>query len=155
LGNVALGVRELRSFVRRPPAGAAFRAAVRAFSGDFLTPLLPAGPAARSMARIRLALGTLHETTRPLETLQMLPRGLRHESAGCDNKLMPPRFAYWTILIDNTPTAFRARDAQELLPTLAQLKRTNENVVLKWFSGGTLWDSPEAAREARRRPKTT
>ena len=66
---------------------------------------------------------------------------------------MPPRFAYWTILIDNAPTAFRARDAQELLPTLAQLKRTNENVVLKWFSGGTLWDSPDAAREARRRPK--
>ena len=65
---------------------------------------------------------------------------------------MPPRFAYWTILIDNSPTAFRARDAQELLPTLAQLKRTNENVVLKWFSGGTLWDSPEAAREARRKP---
>lgn len=66
---------------------------------------------------------------------------------------MPPRFAYWTILIDNSPTAFRARDAQELLPTLAQLKRKNENVVLKWFSGGQLWDSPEAAREARRRPK--
>ena len=66
---------------------------------------------------------------------------------------MPPRFAYWTILIDNAPTAFRARDAEELLPTLAQLKRTNENVVLKWFSGGTLWDSPEAAREARRGPK--
>ncbi len=66
---------------------------------------------------------------------------------------MPPRFAYWTILIDNGPTAFRARDAQELLPTLAQLKRTNQNVVLKWFAGGRLWDSPEAAREARRRPK--
>jgi hypothetical protein len=66
---------------------------------------------------------------------------------------MPPRFAYWTILIDNTPTAFRAHDAQELLPTVAQLKRTNENVVLKWFAGGQLWDSPEAAREARRQPK--
>jgi len=66
---------------------------------------------------------------------------------------MPPRFAYWTILIDNAPTAFRARDAQELLPTLAQLRRTNEHVVLKWFSGGKLWDSPEAAREARRKPK--
>ncbi len=65
---------------------------------------------------------------------------------------MPPRFAYWTILIDNAPTAFRARDAQELLPTLAQLKRTNDNVVLKWFAGGRLWDSPEAARDARRRP---
>jgi hypothetical protein len=66
---------------------------------------------------------------------------------------MPPRFAYWTILIDNAPTAFRARDAQELLPTVNQLKRTNDNVVMRWFSGGTLWDSPEAAREARRRPK--
>ena len=66
---------------------------------------------------------------------------------------MPPRFAYWTILIDNVPTAFRARDAQELLPTLNQLKRTNQSVVLKWFSGGQLWDSPEAARDARRRPK--
>ena len=66
---------------------------------------------------------------------------------------MPPRFAYWTILIDNAPTAFRARDAQDLLPTLAQLKRTNDNVVLKWYSGGQLWASPEAARDARRRPK--
>jgi len=65
---------------------------------------------------------------------------------------VPPRFAYWTILIDNAPTAFRARDPQELLPTLNQLKRTNPNIVMKWFSGGTLWDSPEAARDARRRP---
>jgi hypothetical protein len=66
---------------------------------------------------------------------------------------MPPRFAYWTILIDDAPTAFRARDAHELLPTVAQLKRTNDNVVMKWFSGGRLWDSPDAARAARRRPK--
>ena len=64
---------------------------------------------------------------------------------------MPPRFAYWTLLIDNGPTAFRARDAADLLPTLHQLKRKNPNVVLKWFSGGQLWDSPEAATEARRR----
>ena len=65
---------------------------------------------------------------------------------------MPPRFAYWTILIDNGPTAFRARDPEELLPTLNQLKRTNAHVTMKWFSGGKLWDSPEAARESRRRP---
>jgi len=65
---------------------------------------------------------------------------------------MPPRFAYWTILIDNAPTAFRAREPLDLLPTLVQLKRTNPNAVMKWFSGGRLWDSPEAAREARRRP---
>ena len=66
---------------------------------------------------------------------------------------MPPRFAYWTILIDNGPTAFRARDPEELLPTLNQLKRTNAHVTMKWFSGGKLWDSPEAARESRRRPQ--
>ena len=66
---------------------------------------------------------------------------------------MPPRFAYWTILIDNAPTAFRARDQMELLPTLNQLRRTNPDVVMKWFSGGKLWESPEAASEARRRPR--
>jgi len=65
---------------------------------------------------------------------------------------MPPRYAYWTILIDNTPTAFRAREQEELLPTLAQLRRTNANVVMKWFARGRIWDSPEAEREAQRKP---
>src|SRR6185295_6311930 len=64
---------------------------------------------------------------------------------------MPPRFAYWTILIDGKPTAFRARDQQELLPTLAQLKRTNEHVEVKWFAQGRLWDSPEAQHAAGHR----
>src|SRR5215470_8889850 len=66
---------------------------------------------------------------------------------------MPPRFAYWTILIDDAPTAFRAREAADLLPTLHQLKRTNANVTMQWFSGGRLWASPEEARNARRRPR--
>ena len=66
---------------------------------------------------------------------------------------MPPRFAYWTILIDNAPTAFRARESAELLPTLHQLQRTNQNVVMRWFSRGRLWDSPDAERAAWRRPK--
>jgi hypothetical protein len=65
---------------------------------------------------------------------------------------MPPRYAYWTILIDNTPTAFRAREQAELLPTVAQLRRTNSNVVMKWFARGRIWDSPEAERDAQRRP---
>ncbi|MGE0702318.1 MAG: hypothetical protein AB7F99_02945 [Vicinamibacterales bacterium] len=63
---------------------------------------------------------------------------------------MPPRYAYWTILIDATPTAFRARDREELLPTLHQLRRTNPNVELKWFANGRLWDTPEQAQWARR-----
>jgi hypothetical protein len=66
---------------------------------------------------------------------------------------MPPRFAYWTILIDNMPTAFRARDAAELTPTLHQLRRTNPNAVLRWFARGRLWESQDAERAAQRRPK--
>jgi hypothetical protein len=66
---------------------------------------------------------------------------------------VPPRFAYWTILIDNAPTAFRARDREELLPTLAQIKRTNQNAELKWFAQGRLWDSPEAQHESWKKPK--
>jgi hypothetical protein len=63
---------------------------------------------------------------------------------------MPPRFAYWTILIDQKPTAFRAREADELMPTLHQLKRKNADVVMKWFARGKLWDSQAAEREAFR-----
>src|ERR1700720_2815392 len=72
-----------------------------------------------------------------------------------ENREMPPRFAYWTILMDNTPTAFRARDREELLPTFAQLKRKSQDVVIKWFAQGRLWDSPEAQRSVRRTPAFT
>ncbi len=61
---------------------------------------------------------------------------------------MPPRFAYWTILIDNAPTAFRAASRDDLLPTLNQLRRKNADVVMKWFARGRLWESPEAALAA-------
>jgi hypothetical protein len=66
---------------------------------------------------------------------------------------MPPRFAYWTILIDQKPTAFRAREQAELLPTLHQLRRKNSDVVMKWFARGRLWDSPADAQSAWRAPK--
>ena len=64
--------------------------------------------------------------------------------------LMPPRFAYWTIILDGTPTSFRAREHAELLPTFNQLKKKNPGTIMKWFSGGTLWDSPEQAGQKRR-----
>ena len=51
------------------------------------------------------------------------------------------------------PTAFRAREAQELLPTLTQLKRTNKDVVMKWFARGRLWESHEQEREDFERRK--
>jgi hypothetical protein len=66
---------------------------------------------------------------------------------------MPPRFAYWTILIDDKPTAFRAREREELLPTFNQLRRKNATVVMKWFARGRLWESAEADRAAQRAPK--
>ena len=66
---------------------------------------------------------------------------------------MPPRYAYWTILIDQKPTAFRAREREELLPTLNQLRRKNSDVALKWFARGTLWDSPAAAQAALHAPR--
>ena len=63
---------------------------------------------------------------------------------------MPPRYAYWTVLIDQKPTAFRAKDKEELLPTFAQLQRKNPDVVMKWFARGRLWDNPEQAQWALR-----
>jgi hypothetical protein len=64
------------------------------------------------------------------------------------NHGMPPRHAYWTILIDEQPTAFRAHDPEELLPTLNRLREKNASAVLKWFERGQLFDSRDAAREA-------
>ena len=65
---------------------------------------------------------------------------------------MPPRFAFWTIILDNQPTAFRARERETLLPTLRQLQSKNPDAVMKWFARGRLWESPE---DARRQPPIT
>ena len=62
---------------------------------------------------------------------------------------MPPRFAYWTIILDGVATSFRARERDEILPLFNQLKKKDPTALLKWFSGGKLWDSPEQAREER------
>jgi hypothetical protein len=60
---------------------------------------------------------------------------------------MPPRFAYWTIIAGNLPTAFRATRRDELAPTFQRLKERHPDAVMKWFARGQLWDSPEVARE--------
>ena len=64
---------------------------------------------------------------------------------------MPPRYTYWTILLDGQPTAFRARTQEELLPTLRQLRSSNPGATMKWFAHGQLWESPEEAQRARMR----
>lgn len=64
---------------------------------------------------------------------------------------MPPRFAYWTIIVEGKPTAFRAQDRDDLVPTFKQLQSRHPDAVMMWFARGRLWPSPEDARAAERR----
>jgi hypothetical protein len=61
---------------------------------------------------------------------------------------VPPRFAYWTIIVDDQPTAFRAKDHDELLPTFRQLKEKHPSAVMMWFQSGQLWRSQLEAHDA-------
>jgi hypothetical protein len=66
---------------------------------------------------------------------------------------MPPRFAYWTIVAGGLPTAFRAAERDELLPTFKRIQEKHADAEMKYFARGRLWESPEQARqeaEARR-----
>lgn len=66
---------------------------------------------------------------------------------------MPGRHTYWVIVTGTDATAFRAREREDLLPTLKQLQRTQPDAVLKWFERGRLWESPEQALADLRRPR--
>jgi hypothetical protein len=61
---------------------------------------------------------------------------------------VPPRFAYWTILVDGQPTAFRAKDYDELLPTFNRLKDKQPTAEMLWFQGGKLWKTPGEYQDA-------
>ncbi len=63
---------------------------------------------------------------------------------------MPPRYSYWTIIAGGLPTAFRAAEKDELLPTFSRIKHKHPDAEMKWFARGKLWDSPESARSASR-----
>ena len=58
---------------------------------------------------------------------------------------MPPRYTYWTILVDDLPTAFRSARREELRPTFERLRAKHPNAVMRWFARGRLWNSPEEA----------
>jgi len=58
---------------------------------------------------------------------------------------MPPRYSYWTILAGGLPTAFRAAEKDELLPTFHRIKEKHPDAEMKWFARGKLWASPEEA----------
>jgi hypothetical protein len=62
---------------------------------------------------------------------------------------VPPRYAYWTIIVDDQPTAFRSASREEILPTFNRLKAKQPSAVLKWFQNGKLWESDVEAREAQ------
>ena len=64
---------------------------------------------------------------------------------------MPPRYAYWTIIAGGLPTAFRAADRDELLPTFQRLKEKHPDAQMKYFARGKLWESQDAARAADNR----
>ena len=63
---------------------------------------------------------------------------------------MPPRHAYWTILVDGQPTAFRAALQEDLSPTLNRLKEKHPTAEMKWFQNGKLWTSRLEAQDAMR-----
>ncbi len=58
------------------------------------------------------------------------------------------RHAFWTILVDGSPTAFRAPLREDLQPTLVQLQRTHPDAVIRWFEKGQLWETPGHAQDA-------
>ena len=67
---------------------------------------------------------------------------------------MPPRYAYWTILAGGLPTAFRAAEREELLPTFKRIQEKHPDAEMKYFARGKLWESREAA-QAPRTPAAT
>ena len=66
---------------------------------------------------------------------------------------MPPRYAYWTILAGGLPTAFRAADREDLLPTFKRIQQKHPDAVMKYFAKGKLWESKADAYQRERSPR--
>jgi hypothetical protein len=64
------------------------------------------------------------------------------------------RTAYWTIVMEGRPTAFRAGEREDLVPTLKQLQNRHPDTHLMWFQNGRYWRTPlDAVRpRVQRRP---
>ena len=61
---------------------------------------------------------------------------------------MPPRYSYWTIVAGGLPTAFRAAERDELLPTFKRIQEKHPDAEMKYFARGKLWASQDEARQA-------
>jgi hypothetical protein len=62
---------------------------------------------------------------------------------------MPPRYAYWTILAGGLPTAFRAAEREDLLPTFKRIQQKHPDAEMKYFAKGKLWESKAEAYRTR------
>ncbi len=60
---------------------------------------------------------------------------------------MPPRYAYWTIIVDGQPTAFRSGSLEDIQPTFNRLKARNPTAELKWWQNNQLWPTRKDAQE--------
>jgi hypothetical protein len=63
---------------------------------------------------------------------------------------MPPRYAYWTIIVDDQATAFRAGSQEDLMPTFKRLQQKHASAKMMWWQNGKLWESRLDAQEAMR-----
>jgi len=63
---------------------------------------------------------------------------------------VPPRYVYWTIIVDGQPTAFRAASLEDIMPTFNRLKEKHPTAELKWFQHGKLWPSRHDAQDFMR-----
>lgn len=66
---------------------------------------------------------------------------------------MPPRYSYWTIIAGGLPTAFRAAEREDLLPTFHRIRGKHPDAEMKYFARGKLWASQEAAQAKPRRDR--
>ena len=63
---------------------------------------------------------------------------------------MPPRYVYWTIIVDGQPTAFRSGSLEDIMPTFNRLKEKQPSAELKWWQNGQLWPSRHDAQDSMR-----
>ena len=63
---------------------------------------------------------------------------------------MPPRYVYWTIIVDGQPTAFRSGSLEDIMPTFNRLKEKQPSAELKWWQNGQLWPSRHDAQDFMR-----
>jgi len=63
---------------------------------------------------------------------------------------VPPRYVYWTIIVDGQPTAFRSGSLEDIMPTFNRLKEKQPSAELKWFQNGQLWPSRHDAQDFMR-----